>query len=157
MPADAPPKLRPVRAAGAVDSLRRRLRRFERKRQPPNASLLELISTAWIAQGVYTATKLGMIEAVYRLMRLLASRGIFTQRRGGRFALAPMGEALRIDAPDSIRGYVVFAGTRCTANTGVSCLTPCVPADAPSRKSGASRLSNGSRMRRSWLRRSTTG
>jgi hypothetical protein len=96
-------------------------------------------------------------DAVYRLMRLLASRGIFTQRRGGRFALAPMGEALRIDAPDSIRGYVLFVGTRCTANTGVSCLTPYVPADAPSRNSGASRLSNGSRMFRSWLRRSTTG
>jgi hypothetical protein len=64
MPAEAPPKLPPVRAAQtstgcaarAVDSLRRRLRRFERKLQPPNASLLELISTAWIAQGVYTAT-----------------------------------------------------------------------------------------------------
>jgi hypothetical protein len=131
MPADAPPKLPPVRAARAVDSLRRRLRRFERKLQPPNASLLKLISTAWIAQDVYTATKLGIIEAlhdgpksadviaesvgadpdaVYRLMRLLARRGIFTQRRGGRFALAPMGEALRIDAPDSIRGYVLFAG-----------------------------------------------
>jgi hypothetical protein len=64
MPADAPPKLPPVRTARAVDTLRRRLRRFERKLQPPNASLLELISTAWRAQGVSTATKLGIIEAV---------------------------------------------------------------------------------------------
>lgn len=64
MPADAAPKLPPVRGARAVDSVRRRLRRFERKLQPPNASLLELISTAWIAQGVYTATKLGIVEAL---------------------------------------------------------------------------------------------
>ena len=43
-------------------------------------------------------------------MRMLASRGIFTQHRHRRFALAPMGEALRIDALDSIRGYVLFVG-----------------------------------------------
>jgi O-methyltransferase domain/Dimerisation domain len=129
--ADAPPKLPPVRAARAVDSLRRTLRRIERKLQPPNASVLELISSAWAVQAVYTATKLGIIDelrdgpktsdavaegvgadpdAVYRLMRLLASRGLFTRRRDGRFALAPMGEALRADAPGSIRGYVLFAG-----------------------------------------------
>jgi methyltransferase family protein len=111
--------------------LRRRLRRFERKLQPPSASVLELISTAWVAQGVYTATKLGIIEAlrdgpqsaesvaesvdanpdaVYRLMRLLASRGIFAQHRNRRFALAPMGEALRADAPESMRGIVMFWG-----------------------------------------------
>jgi hypothetical protein len=111
--------------------LRRRLRRVERRLQPPGPSVLDLISTAWVAQGVYTATKLGIIEAlrdgpqsadavaaavdanpdaVYRLMRLLASRGIFTQQRDRRFALAPMGEALRADATDSMRGYVLFAG-----------------------------------------------
>ena len=131
MTADVQPKLPPLRVARAVDSLRRRLRRFERKLQPPAPSVLDLISTAWVVQGVYTATKLGIIEAlrdgpqsadavaktvdanpdaVYRLMRMLASRGIFIHRRDRRFALAPMGEALRIDAPDSIRGYVLFVG-----------------------------------------------
>jgi hypothetical protein len=129
--ADAQPKLPPLRVARAVDSLRRRLRRFERKLQPPGPSVLDLVTTAWVAQGVYTVTKLGIIEAlrdgpqsadavaatvdanpdaVYRLMRMLASRGIFVQHRNRRFALAPMGEALRIDAPDSIRGYVLFVG-----------------------------------------------
>jgi O-methyltransferase domain/Dimerisation domain len=129
--ADAQPKLPPIRVARAVDSLRRRLRRFERELQPPSASVLELLSAAWVAQGVYTSTKLGIIEAlrtgpqsadavakavgadpdaVYRLMRLLASRGVFTQQRNKRFALAPMGEALLLDAPDSVRGYVLFVG-----------------------------------------------
>ena len=111
--------------------MRRQLRRVERRLQPPGPSVLDLISTAWVAQGVYTATKLGIIEAlrdgpqsadvvaaavdanpdaVFQLMRLLASRGIFTQQRDRRFALAPMGEALRADASDSMRGYVLFAG-----------------------------------------------
>lgn len=131
MPADAPPKLPPVRVARAVDSLRRRLRRFERKLQPRGPSALDLVTAGWVAQGVYTVTKLGIVDelrggpqsadaiaksvgadpdAVYRLMRMLASRGVFEQLDGRRFALAPMGEALRSDAPDSIRGYALFVG-----------------------------------------------
>ena len=131
MPADAPAKLPPVRVARAVDSLRRRLRLFERKLQPPGPSALDLITSGWVAQGVYAATKLGIIEAlrdgprsaddiaesigadpdaVYRLMRMLASRGLFTSKGNRRFALAPMGEALRADAPDSMRGYALFVG-----------------------------------------------
>ena len=131
MPADAPPKLPPVRIARAVDSVRRRLRRFERKLQPPGPSVLDLITSGWVAQGVYTVTKLGIVEAlrdgpqsadaiaervgadpdaVYRLMRMLASRGLFTSKPNRRFALAPMGKALRADAPDSMRGYALFVG-----------------------------------------------
>jgi hypothetical protein len=131
MSTDAPPKLPPVRVARAVDSLRRRLRKFERKLQPPGPSVLDLITSGWVAQGVYTVTKLGIVEAlrdgpqtadaiaervgadpdaVYRLMRMLASRGIFTSQGKRRFALAPMGKALLADAPDSMRGYVLFAG-----------------------------------------------
>lgn len=131
MSADAPPKLPPVRVARAVDSLRRRLRKFERKLQPPGPSALDLMTAGWVAQGVYTVTKLGIVEAlrdgpqtadaiaeragadpdaVYRLMRLLASRGIFTSQGNRRFALAPMGKALLADAPDSVRGYVLFVG-----------------------------------------------
>jgi hypothetical protein len=49
-------------------------------------------------------------DAVYRLMRMLASRGVFTSQPNRRFALTPMGEALRTDAPDSMRGYVLFVG-----------------------------------------------
>lgn len=131
MSGDASPKLPPVRVARAVDSLRRRLRRFERKLAPPGPSVLDLITSAWVVQGVYTVTKLGIVDAlrdgprsadeiaastgadpdaVYRLMRMLASRGIFTSQRNRRFALAPMGKALLADAPDSVRGYVLFVG-----------------------------------------------
>ena len=131
MPADAPPKLPPVRIARAVDSVRRRLRRFERKLQPPGPSVLDLITSGWVAQGVYTVTKLGIVEAlrdgpqtadaiaesvgadpdaVYRLMRMLASRGVFTSQPNRRFSLAPMGKALLADAPDSMRGYALFVG-----------------------------------------------
>ncbi|MDX1884929.1 methyltransferase [Mycolicibacterium sp. 120270] len=111
--------------------MRRRLRRIERKLQPPSASVLELLSSSWVAQGVYTVTKLGIVEAlrdgprsadeiaqtvganpdaVYRLMRLLASHDVFEQHRDRRFSLARRGEALRADAPESMRGIVLFWG-----------------------------------------------
>jgi hypothetical protein len=129
--ADAQPKLPPLRVASAVDAVRRRLRLFERKLQPPGPSVLDLISGAWVAQGVYAVTKLGIVDAlrdgpksadavaesidadpdaVYRLMRMVASRGVFTSQADRRFALAPMGRALLSDTPDSMRGYVLFVG-----------------------------------------------
>ena len=46
-----------------------------------------------------------------RVMRLLASIGIFEERSGGIFALTPMGELLRSDVPGSMRSMVqLFAG-----------------------------------------------
>jgi len=42
-------------------------------------------------------------QALYRLMRALASVGIFTEVEPERFALTPMAEALRTDAPVSQR------------------------------------------------------
>ncbi len=131
MPADAPPKLPPLRIARAVDSFRRRLRRVERKLQPPFAAVLDTMTSAWVAQGVYVVTKLGVADALRdgpltaeaiagrvganpdalnRLLRALASHGIFTQRRDGRFALTPLSESLLADAPNSARGMVLFWG-----------------------------------------------
>ncbi len=44
-------------------------------------------------------------------MRLLASAGVFEEREGGNFALTPLGECLRTDAPGSMRAAVLlFAG-----------------------------------------------
>jgi len=46
-----------------------------------------------------------------RVMRLLASVGIFEEREGGSFALTPLGELLRAGVPGSMRSSVLlFAG-----------------------------------------------
>jgi hypothetical protein len=46
-----------------------------------------------------------------RLMRLLASAGVFAELPDGTFALTPLGEPLRADAPGSVRALVLlFAG-----------------------------------------------
>ncbi|MGZ8746014.1 MAG: hydroxyneurosporene methyltransferase, partial [Mycobacterium sp.] len=48
---------------------------------------------------------------MFRLMRMLAGRDVFSQRRDGRFELAAMGQALRADAPGSLRPMVLFIGS----------------------------------------------
>jgi O-methyltransferase domain len=50
--------------------------------------------------------------ALRRVLRLLASVGVFEEQASGAFALTPIGELLRSDAPGSMRASVMlFAGT----------------------------------------------
>jgi hypothetical protein len=47
---------------------------------------------------------------LYRLLRALAAVGILREDDDRRFALAPMGEQLREDHPQSLRGWAAFIG-----------------------------------------------
>jgi hypothetical protein len=47
-------------------------------------------------------------DALYRVMRLLASAGVFAELPGREFALTPMSELLRADTPVSLRDFVVW-------------------------------------------------
>jgi hypothetical protein len=94
----------------------------------PASDLLRLIFGAWPAQAIAVAAQLGIAdlladgprpcsdlavatqcqkEALYRLMRALASVGVFAEDESGRFRLTPMAEHLRSDAPVSLRGYAL--------------------------------------------------
>jgi hypothetical protein len=47
---------------------------------------------------------------LYRMLRALASRGIFAELEDGRFAMTPLADPLRSSAPGgSVRAYAVFA------------------------------------------------
>jgi len=93
--------------------------------------LLQLIIGKWVTQAIYTAAELAIADrlkdgprasaevardcganedATYRLMRALANVGVLEEREGRAFALTPMGECLRSDAPFSLRGYARFVG-----------------------------------------------
>jgi SAM-dependent methyltransferase len=86
--------------------------------------LMQLITGMWVSRCVYLAAKLGLADLVatgpkspaelaaatgthapslYRLLRGLASVGVFAEDDAGRFALTPMAELLRSDAPGSLR------------------------------------------------------
>lgn len=117
--------------ASLPDIARSRIQRLSQRLLPPNLALLELIQGAMVSQAITVAAELGVAEvvrdgavaiddiaekvgaesdALYRLLRLLASYSIFEEVDGRRFASTPMADALRADAPDSMRGLAVLMG-----------------------------------------------
>lgn len=93
--------------------------------------MMEMITNAWAAQAITAAADLGIADAlangpltadelaaavgadadaVSRLLRALISRGIFRQRRDGRFDLTPLADTLRSDAEVSVAGFARFIG-----------------------------------------------
>jgi hypothetical protein len=89
--------------------------------------MLQMVMGSWVAQALGTAARLGIADhiaagaktaeavakrsdanpdAVFRLMRALASIGVFTMS-GQDFGLTPLGETLRSDVPGSVRWFVI--------------------------------------------------
>jgi hypothetical protein len=99
---------------------------------PPHVQLIQIATGSWVAAVVHAAAQLGLADhlaggprsaaelsaatgtqaaMLHRLMRTLAGHGILTERAGQRFALTPLGEALKTDAPGSARSTVLaFCG-----------------------------------------------
>ena len=100
---------------------------------PPHVQLIQMGTAAWVNAVVFAAAKIGLADqlaagprnaaelagpmrlhapSLHRLMRTLASLGILTERDAQRFALTPMGEALKTGAPGSARAtFIAFGGT----------------------------------------------
>ncbi|HEU4429555.1 MAG TPA: methyltransferase [Myxococcota bacterium] len=75
------------------------------------AAKLKLADT--IAAGARSAEELASASgadpsALRRVLRLLASAGVFTENEGGAFALTPLGSALRSDVPGSAWAMVML-------------------------------------------------
>lgn len=83
---------------------------------PPEIVMLQMIWGFWLSRCIYAAAKLGIPDvlargsmtaeeisgevgahapSLYRVMRALASVGVFAESDGGRFALTPLGETLK--------------------------------------------------------------
>ncbi len=94
--------------------------------------MMEMITDAWAAQAITAAADLGIADAlakgpltaqelaaaidadpdtVSRLLRALISRGVFRQRRDGRYDLTPLADTLRSDAEVSLAGLARFVGS----------------------------------------------
>ncbi len=98
---------------------------------PPSQTIRQLTSAPWAAQALWAAASLGIADhlaagpktpeqlaaasgtlprPLYRVLRALASLGIFAERPDGRLENTPASETLRADAPGSTRDYVIFFG-----------------------------------------------
>jgi O-methyltransferase domain/Dimerisation domain len=115
----------------ALDRLRAGLQSVYRTTAPPSVALLEMATGAWTTQTMYVAAKLKIADhladgssraqdiaprvgadpdALYRLMRAMASKGLLRHRRNDTFSLTKVGEALRSDVEGSMRDMVLFIG-----------------------------------------------
>lgn len=97
----------------------------------PGEQLLALASGAWVTQMIHVAAELGLADqlsggerdvqdlaqtcgadadSLFRLLRGLASLGIFQETTPRRFALTPLAELLRDDHPQSLRQFARMLG-----------------------------------------------
>src|SRR5262245_14538852 len=95
---------------------------------PPHAQLVQMAMGHWISQIVYVAAKLNLADhlahgprtaeqlagptethtdALHRFMRTLAGLGILKEDAEHRFALTPLGDALKTGAPGSARATIL--------------------------------------------------
>lgn len=93
--------------------------------------LSKMMIGGWITQAIYVAAELGIADllgdgprtveylaarthahgdGLYRVLRALATVGIFTEDAERRFSLTPLAENLRSDTPDSLRSFAIMAG-----------------------------------------------
>jgi hypothetical protein len=98
---------------------------------PPQLAVLQMASGYWVSQSIYVAAKLGIADllkdspkscdelatatgtnapSLYRLLRALASLGVFAETQLNHFSLTPLAACLQSDVPDSIRAYVILRG-----------------------------------------------
>ena len=97
-------------------------------RRPLPEVMLRIVTGYWISQAVGAVARLGVPDqladgarssddlaravgahpqALFRVLRTLASIGIFSQTDPGAFALTPLGETLRSDTPGSVRNFAI--------------------------------------------------
>jgi len=95
---------------------------------PVQAQMLQFITNFWTSRAVHIVAKLGIADllqsgpktaeelaqatetdpsSLYRIMRALASVGLFQVGTDRRFALTPMSETLVTDAPGSVRWFMI--------------------------------------------------
>jgi hypothetical protein len=98
---------------------------------PPQAVIMQLAFGKHVAYSIFVVARLGVADhigaegasvedlaaavgahapSLYRVMRLLASVGVFSEAAGKRFRLTAVGERLRTDVPGSFAPLAAFRG-----------------------------------------------
>ena len=98
---------------------------------PPDAILFQMLFGALMQQNICVAARLGIADllaekpqtaeelaaktethapSLYRVLRVLASAGIFAENADQKFELTPLAALLRSDAPNSMRDFAIMMG-----------------------------------------------
>jgi len=104
-------------------------------KQDVAGAMLQLITGCWLSQAIFVAAKLGIADllaggpqsvaqlayrtatneqALYRVLRALASTGIFAEDASRQFCLTPLAEYLQRDSAGSLRSYAIMLGEQWT-------------------------------------------
>jgi C-methyltransferase len=126
-------KVPPAKLARVVEWTRHHLYRIHQRLTPAPAAMFEMIVAGWTSQAITVAAQLGVADALAdgplpidelaarvdadadalrRLLRALIGRGIFRQRRDGRYELNSLSDTLRSDAPVSMTSAARFYGSQ---------------------------------------------
>lgn len=97
----------------------------------PGVALMSMLNAYMVSQSVYAAAKLGVADylkngpldvsalaklsgahgaSLLRVMRLLATHGVFDEPSPGTFALTPMSKFLCSDTRNSLKGWAIMRG-----------------------------------------------
>jgi SAM-dependent methyltransferase len=98
---------------------------------PASQQFMKMTIGGWVTQAISVAAELGIADflvqgprtadelaqlahahggALYRVLRALASVGIFSEDAERRFSLTPLAECMRSDTPDSLRSFAIMSG-----------------------------------------------
>ncbi|RDH77616.1 hydroxyneurosporene methyltransferase [Mycolicibacterium moriokaense] len=123
----------PVPLVRALERTRHYLHRLHQRLVPPPVAMTELLMGHMVSQGIAVVAELRLADALAngplhcdelarrvdadpvalaRLLRALISRGIFRELRDGRYALTPLADTLRWDAPFSVASWARYYGSR---------------------------------------------
>ena len=125
------------------------------KKTPLPAAMLNLTIGHWVARLIYIAAKLKLADllkggpqtadqlaaatgvqapALYRVLRALASVGVFAETKGGRFKLTPLAATLRTGVPSSMRGWALMSNEKYTCDAWQELLYGVQTGENPFRK-----------------------
>jgi len=100
----------------------------QQQQVPPPAQMMQMITGFWVSCCVYTAARLNLAHylgetpmsaeelaaateshapSMFRLLRALASVGVFSRNAEGKFELTPLGDTLRPSVPGSMRAMAI--------------------------------------------------
>src|SRR5215207_10329354 len=100
-------------------------------RPPPEAVVTQMVFGKWVAMALSVAAKLRVADALaggpkavadlaaetgahapslYRVLRALASVGVFAEAADGRFRQTPLSDVLRTGVPGSMRAVADYCG-----------------------------------------------